>query len=762
MIRIVAFTFLYCMVICAHAAERYTISGYITDKGSGETLIGAAILVEGTSTGTVTNNYGYYAMSLPEGRYVLSFRYIGYQPMISDTFSLNADTAINVVLRPVAVDLDGVVIEAERPTRVTDRDVTSSLSKFKIEVKDMAGIPSVGGEVDVFKVVQLMPGVKKGIEGSAGMFVRGGDGDQNLILLDEATVYNAAHLFGFFSVFNPDALNDVTLVKAGFPASYGGRLSSVMDIRMKEGRMDRFSAEGGVGLLSSKITLQGPIKKDTSSFMISGRRTYIDQVVRIVEKGDPLPYYFYDLNAKVNYRFTDKDRIFLSTYLGDDVLRFKADVEESLFNFRFLLGNFTATARWNHVYGKRLFSNVSLIHTRFRYDVSGAFAENSILIGSSIQDYQMKADFDYFQSPRSHVRFGATSYKHHFRPNVVSTSGDLSASYASREGDLVTTNEIAFYMMNDRKIGNRMTVTGGLRYSAALTQKTVYSNAEPRFSTSLRLGAQGYLKASYSRMAQYMHLVSSSSIALPTDLWYPVTKRVQPQQADHYAIGFENTFEKSGLLLGLETYYKEMHSIVEYREGAQLILNDNYEDELIKGTGTAYGVEFIAKRSKGRVTGWVGYTLSWSKRQFDELNHGEPFFARYDRRHDLSVVTNLRISERLRFAVVWTYASGAWFTPLTGQFFMPNSSLSGVDILPIYSGKNSVRFPNAHRLDANLMWSSKPDKRFHSEWHFGAYNIYNRTQPFLTEVVTGEDGTVKYVARGLFGFIPSVAYNFKF
>ncbi|MCB0430983.1 MAG: TonB-dependent receptor [Flavobacteriales bacterium] len=742
-------------------AQTHSVSGYVTDKESGEALIGAAVYIRGTSVGAATNVYGYYALALPDSTCELVCTYIGYQPITTGRLQPDRDSTLSFALAPATMSLNTVVIEAKRK-EPEEQHAQSSLSATKVVVKDLDKIPAIGGEVDVIKVAQLMPGVTKGIDGSAAMFVRGGDGDQNLILLDGATVYNASHLFGFFSVFNPDALHDISLVKAGFPAEYGGRLSSVLDIRMKEGNSEHFHADGGVGLLSSRLTLQGPIKKGKASFLFAGRRTYIDQVLKTIQKGDPLPYYFYDVNAKMNWKLTDKDRIFLSTFSGNDVLRFKADVEDDLFNFRFLLGNVTATARWNHVYGKRLFSNVSLIHSQFHYDVSGVFSDNHILIKSTITDYQAKADFEYFHRPWSHIKFGSTYYNHRFRPNVISTTGDISSTYESRQGNLISTYEGAMYVQHERKLGTRASVNYGLRYSATQTQHSVYDGLEPRFALSVKVGDNHVVTTSYTHMKQYMHLVSSSSIALPTDLWYPVTDRVPPQSADQVALGTEKKWKDGMFVFGLETYYKEMQSLIEYREGAQVILNDNYEDELIRGRGVAYGTELMLRKNKGRFSGWISYSLSWTRRYFDELNDGEPFFAKYDRRHNLAVVGNYQFSERIGLSAVWVYASGAWFTPLTGQFLMPNASLSNIDLLPIYSGKNASRFPDSHRMDMNLVIRNKPGKKFESAWFIGGYNLYNRTQPFLTEIQKKEDGTVHYVARGLFGFIPSVAYNFRF
>ena len=749
------------LTIFSTSAQNHSINGYVTDQQSGEALIGAAIYGAGIQIGTVTNVYGFYSLELPQGHLSIVYSFIGFA---ADTLPihLDGDTTINADLSPSSTLLSMFEIVAEKSLEDTVITASAPVSIHSVEMNEVSSIPSMGGEVDILKVMQLMPGVKRGVEGSTSMYVRGGNGDQNLILLDEATVYNASHLFGFFSVFNPDAINNITLMKAGFPASYGGRLSSVMDVHMKEGNLKRYSAAGGISLLSMRATVQGPIVKDKASFIVSGRRTYIDQVFKLLFEDDPLPYYFYDVNAKVNYKVSKRDRIFMSVYSGDDLVRFKADFEDALFNFKFILGNFTSSVRWNHVYNSKLFSNVSLIHTRFRYNISGEFVENNIQVKSSIQDIGAKIRFEYSHNSKNQIRFGGEFVNHLFRPNVISTAGQISESYRSAEGQLISTQESAIYLLNYQSIGKRLKLNYGLRYSLVGTQDTIYQGPEPRLAATYRLNRTGFLKASYSRMRQNMHLVSSSSIALPVDLWYPVTKRVDPQISDQVALGFEWNFRKFNTSLVTEAYYKEMQNLIEYREGAVLLLNNNYESELIGGKGKAYGAEIMVKKNTGRITGWIAYTLSWTTRTFEALNDGETFFAKYDRRHDMAVVGNVKFNKQISLAIVWVYSTGARFTPLVGNFVMPNASMTNVDIYPIYAAKNSAQFPAAHRLDVNFIFKSKPGKRLQHELHIGGYNVYNRTQPFITQIVRNDEGTLEYQAQGLFGFIPSLAYNLKF
>ncbi|HHG86376.1 MAG TPA: TonB-dependent receptor [Bacteroidetes bacterium] len=635
-------------------------------------------------------------------------------------------------------------------------------------------VPVLGGETDILKVAQLMPGISQGGEGTTGLFVRGGTADQNLILLDEAVVYNTGHLFGFFSVFNPDAIRDMTIIKGGFPAQYGGRLSSVLDIRMKEGNKEKFHFKGGIGLLSSRLHVEGPIVRDKLSFSIAGRRTYIDQIFRTV--GVKIPYYFYDINAKLNYKISDKDRIFFSSYFGDDVLKVNGEsgggddadsTDTELFNFGFRLGNFTQTLRWNHLFNDRLFANFTALHTFFKYNINGAFVNNSLLIKSQIRDLGTKADFDYFVRPGTHLKFGGGVVWHGFRPNVVATEGQITEFLSSQKGTQLNSQEMSVYGGADHEISTRLKVNVGLRLSGTTVKNAFYPGVEPRLSGRYTLTENSSLKAGYSRMYQYMHRVSSSTVALPTDLWYPVTSQVRPQNADQLAIGYHQFIPGIKLGITVETYYKRMRNLIEYREGANLVLNDEFEDELVTGSGDSYGFEFLFRRKRGRLTGWVGYTLSWARRDFADLNYGKPYWAKYDRRHDVSVVGIFEITPRISFSGVFIYQSGRRFTAQLAQYFMPNASLTGVDIIPIYSDRNAIKMPSTHRLDLNMVFKSKPlnkkgePRRFKTEWHLGAYNVYNRASPYRINIVA-EGAGYKYQTPGLFGFLPFFAYNFEF
>jgi len=743
-------------------AQNFTIKGVVKDSASGELSVGALVFIKGTNKGVTTNAYGFYSITLTKGKYEVVSSYIGYKPLFK-VINLLRDTTIIFKMKGDNT-LAEVEVTAERDN-ITEQVESTQMSSINIPVDQIKNIPTIGGETDIIKVLQLMPGVKRGDEGQNGMFVRGGNIDGNLIQLDEATVYNVSHLFGFFSVFNNDALKDITLYKGGFPAQYGGRLSSVIDIKMKEGDAQKFHLDGGIGLLSSHLTLQGPIKKNKVSFLFSARRSYIDRVFKLVYRSNVLPYYFYDFNAKVNFVISEKDRIYLSGYYGDDVLNAGGEGEEGFFKGGFKLGNQTATLRWNHVYSQKLFSNISVINTRFRYDVEAIVPGNSFLTRSRISDIGIKADYNYYPNTRHTIRYGGFFTNHTFRPNMVNTAGEISTFIRTREGKRILTEEFGVYIGDDWAIDSSFKINIGIRNSNLTTTKAYYPALEPRISATYNFAKNQSFKFGYSRMKQYLHLVSSSAIALPTDLWYPVSKKVKPLTADQLAVGYNLGLTKIKTLLTIEAYHKWMNNIIDYREGAALVLNDNYENELVSGKGKAYGLEMFLHKTKGKLTGWIGYTISWSTRKFPDLNKGKEFYAKYDRRHDFSIVASYEFTKRFSVSAVWVYATGQRFTPLVGNYIMPNSSTNGINTLPIYSSKNEYELPPAHRLDLSFIIKSRLQRRFlkyTGEWHVGAYNVYNRAQPQRVDIIPDGEGGYKYAAKGTFGFIPFIAYNFKF
>lgn len=761
-IKLIALLFAFLMGNITLYSQNITIKGVVKDSSNGELIIGAQVFLKGTKIGVFTNAYGFYSLSFPKGAYLLSCNNLGYQ---SKAFALNflKDTTIDFELINNNT-LEEVNVIANK--NILEEQVKSSqISAMTLNVEQIKNIPTIGGETDIIKVIQLMPGIKRGSEGQNGMFVRGGNVDGNLIQLDEATVYNVSHLFGFFSVFNNDALKDITVYKGGFPAQYGGRLSSIIDVRMKEGDMQKFHVEGGVGLLSSHLTIQGPIVKDKISFLFSARRSYIDRVFKLAFKSNVLPYYFYDLNGKINFIINKKNHLYISAYDGDDLLSAESTGDSSFFKGGFKLGNQTATIRWNHIYSQKLFSNISIVNTKFRYDVEAIVPGNSFLTQSRIEDYGVKADYNYYPNNKHNIMFGSFFTNHTFRPNIINTAGEISALIKNRKGARLNTQEFGFYFNDDWQIDSLFKLNIGLRNSNMISEKTYYPNLEPRISASYNFSKNQSIKFGYSRMIQYLHLVSSSAIALPTDLWYPVTKKVKPLIGDQVALAYNLALPKIKSMITIETYYKSMRRLIEYREGAVLVLNDSYEQELVSGKGRAYGTELYISKSEGDFTGWIGYTLSWSKRTFKDLNNGEEYYARYDRRHDLSIVGSYKVTHRFSFSAVWVYSTGQRFTPMIGNYFMTNAASNGLNTLPIYSPKNAIELPPSHRLDLSLIFKSKPKRRlanFSGEWHLGAYNCYNRAQPQRIDIEADGNGGFKYVAKGIFGMIPFVAYNFKF
>ncbi len=742
---------------CSLFSQNFRVSGTVTDEESGEVLSFASVYIPETNFSTTTNNYGYFSLSLPVDTYKLSISALGYVTNVTD---INPSSASNlkISLRREVKKTAEIVIKRKK-SQLEEIHNSTQMSTIKIPVKDIKNIPTIGGESDLIKVVQLLPGVQRGGEGQTGMFVRGGDADQNLIILDEAVVYNISHLFGFFSVFNSDAIKELTLIKGAFPGNYGGRLSSVLDIRMNDGNMTKFTAAGGVGLLSSRLTIGGPIVKNKVSFMLSGRRTYIDQVFKLV--GIPLPYYFYDLNAKLNFVLGKKDRLYFSSYLGNDILSFKDQQSEGI-GFGFKLGNITNTLRWNHIFGDRLFANTSFINTLFDYDITGKFESNSLYISSKVNDYGVKTDFNYYHSPNFNYKFGAQAIQHIFRPNIISTNGEISDFLKSKPANSLYALEYALYGNMDWSLmDKKMQITAALRLSGCAVKNKMYIAPEPRLAMKYSITKNDIVKASYARMNQYMHLVSSSTVALPTDLWYPVTAGIKPQTSDQIAVAYSRMFSKIATNISVEGYYKWMNNLVEYKEGANLVLNDQFEKELLQGKGNAYGVEFLVKRDEGRISGWVGYTLSWANRYFPDLNNGNPYPAKYDRRHNLNVVANIKLTERWTFSAVFVYASGSRFTPQIGAYTVPNASFTGVEIIPVFTSKNAISMSATNRLDINFVRKCKPYKGYKGEWHFGAYNVYNSNTPYKIYFQADEKGR-RYMEKGLFGMIPSIAYNFEF
>ena len=723
--------------ISVFAQEKYTISGYVKEAETGEYLIGASVYIQENMQGVSTNQYGFYSLTVDEGSYTLDISFLGLKS-IQQKINLTEDKRINVSLINASILTDEVIVEAEAP----DQNVESTnMSQVKVDVKTIKELPAFMGEVDVLKTIQLLPGVQSSGEGSSGFYVRGGGPDQNLILLDEATVYNASHLFGFFSVFNADAIKDINLIKGGMPAQYGGRLASVLDISMKEGNSRTYEVDGGIGLISSRMTLQGPIKKDTSSFILSGRRTYIDVLVNpLINDTSAFKgtgYYFYDLTSKVNYRISDKDRIFLSGYFGRDVFTFRN--KKRGFAFDIPWGNATASMRWNHLFNDRLFVNTSVIFSDYNFSFSAEQNDFEFKLSSGITDWNTKVDFSYLPNYRHTIKFGSHFTYHTFVPGSVSgRSGEVSF-----EPDQIYkqySNEGAVYFSDDVEVNDNIKIHAGLRYSSfqhggPVTVRNYLKNEitgdtsnhhrhlEPRLSLRYKLNKTSSLKSSYSQNYQYIHLASVSSVSLPTDLWIPSSKIIKPQYGRQFALGyFKNLFDNKWEM-SVEAYHKKMENLIEYREGVfpEDNTNSNQDDAFTFGNGESYGIEFFIKKRLGKTTGWVGYTLSKTDRFFDKLNNGELFPAKYDRTHDISFTASHELNDQWVISAVFVYATGNTLTPVKDRYVFDGNFYSQ------YGERNSYRMPAYHRMDVSATYSrNKPNKKFNSSWNFSIYNLYNR------------------------------------
>ncbi len=760
-------------------AQKYTLSGLVKDALTGEEIIGGTVLIKGTTTGTATNAYGFYSLTLNEGTYTITYRYIGYTT-IEKTVVLTQNQKIDIELQPEGLQLDAIEINSDRKETAQERPI----SRVNLEMATAKKLPALFGEVDILKSIQLLPGIQSAGEGNAGFNVRGGANDQNLILLDEAVVYNASHLFGFFSVFNPDAVKDVDVYKGGIPAAYGGRLASLLDVRMKDGNSKRFSGTGGIGTISSRLTLEGPIVKDKGSFIVSGRRTYADLFLKLAPNKDLRnnQLYFYDFNAKANYRLSEKDRLYISGYFGRDVLGLA-----NLFGFDW--GNATATLRWNHVYNPKLFSNVTLIYSNFDYGINIDLSETqNFKVMSGIDDVGLKADFTYYANPENTLRFGAQSVYHFFQPGKFEPIRATSIFQAQK---LPTKNalESSIYIDHQYTISKRLNVRYGLRFTSfdvlgagteyafgadgyEVTDTTTYRagqkvvsyyGPEPRAALSFVLTETSSLKASWDHTYQFLHQVSNSGTTLPTDLWIPSGVHVRPQISDQLALGYFRDLKK-GIEVSMEVYYKWMQNQIDYRDNAELAFNPVLERELLFGKGWSYGAEWLIKKTEGKLTGWIGYTLAKTMRQVDGINQNRAYPVKNDRRHNISVVATYQFTPRLTLSATWVYATGNAVTFPSGRYEFDG------EILAYYPERNGYRMPNYHRGDLSLTLDGKKKegRRFESSWNFSIYNVYARANAFSITFQQQKDendnptGRTEAVQTTLFKLIPSVTWNFKF
>tara|TARA_Y100000589_G_scaffold66089_2_gene57680 strand:- start:2376 stop:4727 length:2352 start_codon:yes stop_codon:yes gene_type:complete len=764
------------------AQESFTISGYVQDNESGESLIGVSIYDNITYKGTASNQYGFYSLTLSKGEYEIIYSFIGYKSL-TKKITLNKDLRLNISLENSAIITEEVIVKGER----LDKNVSSSnMSQERIEVESIKKIPAILGEVDVLKSAQLLPGIQSGGEGNSGLYVRGGGPDQNLILLDEAVVYNAAHLFGFFSVFNADAIKDINIIKGGMPAKYGGRLSSVLDISMKDGNNKKYQVDGGLGLLSSRLTVQGPVQKEKSSFIVSGRRTYVDVLSKPFIKEDaPFSgsgYYFYDLTTKINYKISDRNRLYLSGYFGRDVFSFNNSDNNIGINIPW--GNATTSLRWNHLFNDKLFMNTSLIFSDYRFEFNIAQQEFELKIFSGINDWNTKVDFLYQPNQRHTVRFGGNYTYHEFTPgNASGKAGEVT--FEPDEIFKQYSNEGALYFSNDIEITDLLKVHAGVRYSSFQHSGYIsfrdyisneftgnddnYRHIEPRLTFRYKLNTSSSIKGAYTQNYQYIHLASTSSVSLPTDLWVPSSSVVKPKFSDQYAIGYFKNLSENMYETSAEVYYKEMTNLIEYKEGVlpEDNTNSSSDDSFAFGEGDSYGIELLIRKNKGKTTGWIGYTLSKTTRYFDDVNDGEPFPAKYDRRHDLSITATHQLSKKWTLSSVFVYATGNAITLPTERYVI------GENIYTEYTSRNGFRMDPYHRLDIGATYTTKKKKRFQSSWNFSIYNLYSRKNPYFIyfdlESPEGEDRSIqagnltpKAYQVSIFPILPSITWNFNF
>ena len=756
---------------------KVTLSGYVRDQSNGEVLTGVTVYCTDTKTGAVTNLYGFYSLGFKPGKYTIRYTYVGFVTQ-EKAIEMDKNITLDINLEMLQMQLGEVVITGKR----TDQNVRSAeMSMVKMDSKTIRKVPALLGEIDIVKVLMLLPGVQSTSEGSTGFSVRGGSADQNLILLDEATIFNASHLLGFFSVFNNDAVKDVTLYKGDIPAAYGGRLSSLLDVRMKDGNSKKFSMTGSVGTVSSKLTLEGPIVKDRTTFLVSARRTYADLFLPLAkdENVRKSKLYFYDFNLKLSHVINESNRLYFSGYAGKDTFKNEfAGLE---------YGNQTASARWNHLFTRKLFFNLSLIFSNYNYGLGTPEGEaTSFKWTSRMREYSARFDFTHYLSAKHTLKYGGTTMYHEFYPGSAGGSGSETAF---TEFILPTqyAYEHSLYASDEYKITENFTVKYGLRFAMFQNvgsgtyynfdanhipvDSTVYakgdlfhtySNLEPRVAFTYLLNPISSVKGSYSHTAQYITLAQNSTAGTPLDIWFPATPNVKPQMCDQFALGYFRNLKNNMYEVSAEVYYKDLRNVIDFRDHAQLLLNQYIEGELRIGTGYSYGVETMIRKNDGKLTGWISYTYSRAFRMIPDpdITGGDKYPAPYDKPNSISIVANYDFSNRVSTSVTWVYATGLPITLPTGR------AAIGGEIIPIYSNRNAYRMPDYHRLDLSvtLKGKEKPGKKWHGEWNFSVYNAYNRHNAWAINFTTdAKDPNITYAEKTyLFAIIPAVTYNFKF
>lgn len=776
-----------------------TLSGYVTDGKDGETLIGAKVYIPSIRKGAITNNYGFYSLTVPAGNYNVEFRMTGLETK-SKAIDLSKDVRLDIELGSTLLNIEEMTVNA----KAEDNTRSTKIGQLELSIDEIKTLPAFLGEVDIIKTIQFLPGVSSASEGGQGFYVRGGGPDQNLVLLDEAVVYNAAHLFGFFSVFNADAVKSVNLIKGGMPANFGGRMSSVLEVNMDEGNNKKFGVKGGLGAISSRLTVEGPLKKDKGSFIVSGRRTYLDIIMKAAIPDDSpfagTSYYFYDLNLKMNYSLGEKDRIFLSGYYGKDEFSF-GNLDDN-FQVNMPWGNGIAALRWNHLFSSRLFMNVTATYTDYRFTFQSSQDQFRFALNSGIQDWGGKVDFTYFPNTRNKVKWGLDYTYHIFTPFSVSAENDETV-FDTGIAQKLFSHETAFYVLDEFDLNESIRINAGLRYNMfqhvgpfkrfingdiSTPDSTVeyssgelikfYHGLEPRLALRWMLPDRSSIKAGYSYNYQFVHLTSLSAVSLPTDVWYPTTNLAKPQKGWQLSLGYFRNFFENKVETSVELYYKNMDNLIEYKEGALPSdnVNDNTDNLLTFGQGWSYGVEFFIKKSYGKFTGWIGYTWSKTERKFEDINNGEVFAAKYDRRHDLSLVGSYKLNKRWLFSAAFIYATGNTMT-LPTSWYVQNQ-----DLLFNYGQRNATRMAPYHRLDISAIWYGKEykektdkttgetikvKKKLKTNVAISVYNVYNRLNPYFLYVDNDGDfleGSfeIKVKQVTLFPIIPSVTWNFEF
>lgn len=757
----------------SYAQQTFTLSGEVKVAKTGELLSSATVtLIEIPDVGAYSNDYGFYSLSVPQGTYHVVTNFVGYKDDTTEVV-LDKDIRLNIKLQEGTTTTQAVVITDKKEN---DNITNTQVGVNHIDITEIKKVPVLFGEKDILKTIQLLPGIKGAGEGNSGFYVRGGSADQNLILLDEANVYNASHLLGFFSTFNSDAIKDLTIYKGGIPAEYGGRASSVVDIRMKDGNNQRFGATGGIGLIASRLSVEGPIVKEKGSFIVSGRRTYADLFLKLSSDSNlrSSQLYFYDFNAKANYRINDRNKVYASGYFGRDVFKFGS----SIAGFGFDWGNKTGTLRWNHLFSDKLFSNTSLVYSDYDYNVNVEVGDFSLDIVSGIKDWNLKQDFTHYVNPKNTLKYGANVIYHTFRPGV------LEAGTSKTELDNQYALESALYFANEQTISKKIKINYGLRgslfnvlgngkytytyddygvvtdsalYETGTLAKT-YGGIEPRLSANYTINDESSIKFGAHRAYQYLHLLSNSTSTQPTDLWVPASTNIKPQIGNQVDVGYYRNFAKNKFEASAEIYYKSLENQIDYRTGAQLSFNKQVEGELLYGKGRAYGLELFLKKRTGKLTGWISYTLSRTERSFAGIDNGKWFAAKQDRTHDLSIVAMYDISPKFNVSATWVYYTGNAVTFPSGRYIIDGQLVS------YYTERNGYRMPAYHRLDLGANWIIKKTEKHESSLNLSIYNAYSRKNAYSITFQPKADNPMQTeaVKTTLFRIVPAFTYNFTF